>query len=409
MSKLMRVAVNEFRTNVMKRSFLLALLSLPLFLTFSIGMGMIMESVTSSKKPIGFVDQAGVIQSLEMPWLDTDAESIEVRPFTTLEEANAALQAGQIQGYFTIPADYLETGDVDLTIVDEVSDRAQAQFSRLLRYNVVLESEPGMAVRITKGLDLIVQSPDGSRTYPEGGPPFSLTLPLIVSAGFVFVLLMSAGYAMGAVAGERESRTMEVLVTSISPGALLRGKLLGILGISLTLMICWSLIGVGAVWAGARVFDSPWLQQASIDWRSLGAVLLIALPNYISALAVMIMVGSTVGEVQEGQALSGMFLLIFFLPIYALTAIGNDPSGTFPIVLSFLPFTSLMTLGIRNMFTAIPTAQILLGFLVQAGIAGLLVWFAGRAFRIGMLRIGQRTRLRDLLGRQVGRESGGAR
>ncbi|MEJ2011487.1 MAG: hypothetical protein P8X64_04600 [Anaerolineales bacterium] len=68
-----------------------------------------------------------------------------------------------------------------------------------------------------------------------------------------------------------------------------------------------------------------------------------------------------------------------------------------------------MTLGIRNMFTAIPTAQILLGFLVQAGIAGLLVWFAGRAFRIGMLRIGQRIRLRDIFGRQVSSESGGAR
>jgi ABC-2 type transport system permease protein len=409
MSKIVYVAAHEYRTNVMKRSFLLALLSLPLFLTFSIGMGMIMESVNSSKKPVGFVDYAGVIQSLDMPWLDADAEAVAVLPFEKLEEAESALQSGEIQGYFTIPVDYLETGAVGLTIVDEVSERARSQFSRLLRYNVVLGSEPGMAMRITKGLDLIVQSPDGSRTYPEGGPPFSLTLPLIVSAGFVFVLLMSAGYAMGAVAGERESRTIEILVTSVSPGTLLRGKLIGILGISLTLLACWSLIGAGAVWAGGRVFDSAWLQQASIDWQSLGAVLLIALPNYVSALAVMILVGSTVGELQEGQALSGIFLLVFFLPIYALQAIGSDPSGTFPIVLSFLPFTSLMTLGIRNLFTAIPAAQILLGFLVQAGIAGLLVWFAGRAFRIGMLRIGQRISLRALLGKQVAMEPGGAR
>jgi len=409
MSKLMRVAVHEFRTNVMKRSFLLALLSLPLFLTFSIGIGVIMESVNSSKKPVGFVDFAGVIQSLDMPWLDADAERIAVIRFAELDDAQSALQSGEIQGYFTIPADYLETGAVGLTIVDEVSERARSQFSRLLRYNVVLASEPGMAVRITKGLDLIVQSPDGSRTYPEGGPPFSLTLPLIVSAGFVFVLLMSAGYAMGAVAGERESRTIEVLVTSVSPGTFLRGKLIGILGISLTLLACWSLIGVGAVWAGGWVFDSAWLQQASIDWRSLGAVLLIALPNYVSALAVMILVGSTVGEVQEGQALSGMFLLVFFLPIYALQAIGNDPSGTFSLIFSFLPFTSLMTLGIRNLFTAIPAAQILLGFMVQAGIAGLLVWFAGRAFRIGMLRFGQRINLRSLLGKPAGMEAGGAR
>ena len=408
MSKILHVATHEYRTNVIKRSFLLSLLSLPLFLMISIGSGAILESMNSSKKQIGFVDQAGVIQTLDTPWVNADTEVIGILPYENEADADGALQAGEIQGYFTIPPDYIEKGDVQLTILDEASENARGLFYRLLRYNVALQFEPEMATRIASGTDMTVVTPDGSRSYPEGGPPFSLTLPLIVSAGFVFVLLMSSGYAMGAVAGERETRTMEVLVTSIPPGALLRGKLIGILGISLTLLSCWTLIGVLAVFLGGRVFDLAWLQQASVDWRSLGAVVLIALPNYISALAVMIMVGSTVGEIQEGQALSGLFLLTFFLPIYALQVIGENPNGTFSILLSFLPFTSLITFGIRNMFSVIPFGQLLATFLVQAALSGLLVGLASRAFRIGMLRLGQRIKLKEIFGRRPTLEAGGA-
>jgi ABC-2 type transport system permease protein len=408
MSKILHVAANEYRSNVIKRSFLLSLLSLPLFLTVSIGSGLIMESLNSSKKPIGYIDHADVIRTLDTPWLDENDEAIPVLPFANAEEAEATLKAEQIQGYFTIPADYRETGKVNLTIMDEASEDARAQFSRMLRYNVALQYNPQAALRISEGTEVEIETPDSSRSYPAGGPPFSLALPLIVSGGFVFVLLMSSGYAMGAVAGERETRTMEVLVTSIRPGDLLRGKLIGILGISLTLIAAWTLIGIAAVVIGGKVFDLAWLKQASVDWGSLGAVLLIALPNYVSALAVMITVGSTVGELQEGQALTGLFLLVFFLPIYVLTLIGQNPSGTFSVILSFIPFMSLMTMGIRNMFMALPIVQLLLSFAVQVAVALFLVWFSGRAFRIGMLRIGQRTRLRDIFGRERKLEAGGA-
>jgi hypothetical protein len=60
------------------------------------------------------------------------------------------------------------------------------------------------------------------------------------------------------------------------------------------------------------------------------------------------------------------------------------------------------------MFMALPIVQLLLSFAVQVAVALFLVWFSGRAFRIGMLRIGQRTRLRDIFGRERKLEAGGA-
>ena len=51
MSKILLIALHEYRTNVIKRSFLLTLLSLPLFLAFSIGSGIIAEFDSQQRCP----------------------------------------------------------------------------------------------------------------------------------------------------------------------------------------------------------------------------------------------------------------------------------------------------------------------------------------------------------------------
>ena len=333
-------------------------------------------------------------------------DAIEIRRFETDAQARAALEAEEIQAYFVLGADYLTSGELKLTFLKDISQNARSNFFDFLQFHLMQGIPTPIVERIIFGTDMTVTTPDGGRSYPDGGPPFSVALPLIVSAAFVFLLMMSAGYAMGAVAGERESRTMEVLITSVSPGTLVRGKLLGIFGISLTLLVCWGLIGAGAFVLGREVFDLRWFREAGIDWGGLAAVMLVALPNYVMAIALMVMVGSTVAEMQEGQALSGLFILVFFLPIYAITLIGGHPQGIFSIVLSMLPFTSLMTTGLRNLVTVIPTNQVLLSFIVQAVFAALAIWFAGRAFRLGMLRYGQRIRLKELLPRRAYSKAG---
>jgi ABC-2 type transport system permease protein len=295
--------------------------------------------------------------------------------------------------------DYKTTGAVKLIFKSDVSQNARSNFFEFLQFHLLEGYPAAVADRILQGTDITVNTLDSGRKFPDYAPTFAVVLPVIISAAFVFLLLMSAGYAMGAVAGERESRTMEVLITSVSPNTLIRGKVLGIIGISLTLLVVWTVIGFGAFLIGREVFDLGWFRAAQVDWGGLGTVLLIALPNYISAVALMVMVGSTVAEIQEGQAMSGVFMLVFFLPIYALTAIGEQPSGAFSIGLSLLPFTSVVTMGLRNLFMVIPVSQLMLSFLVQAIVAGASVWLAGRAFRQGMLRYGKRIRLREVLPR----------
>ena len=83
-------------------------------------------------------------------------------------------------------------------------------------------------------------------------------------------------------------------------------------------------------------------------------------------------------------------------------AIMQNPNSPLSITLSMLPMTGPLTLLIRDGFTILPGWQIGLASLVQVLGALGAIWLAGRAFRLGMLRYGQRLKLREIFSRQVG-------
>lgn len=63
------------------------------------------------------------------------------------------------------------------------------------------------------------------------------------------------------------------------------------------------------------------------------------------------------------------------------------------------PFAALMTIALRSLFFSVPLWQILASVTIQTGFALLMIWLAGRAYRLGMLRYGKRLSLKDILRR----------
>ena len=89
--------------------------------------------------------------------------------------------------------------------------------------------------------------------------------------------------------------------------------------------------------------------------------------------------------------------MLHMIPCYLAWALIKTPNAPLPIVLSLLPFTALMTISLRNIFVVVPAWQVAVSAAVQTMCAVGAIWLAGRAFRLGMLRYGQRLRWRELL------------
>jgi ABC-2 type transport system permease protein len=222
-----------------------------------------------------------------------------------------------------------------------------------------------------------------------------LLMPLFITMAFLFIVLMSSGFTMSSVAEEKENRTIEVLATAISTNRLITGKIIAIVGIGLTLLSSWALmilIGIGI----ARSQGASFFQDLSMDWRVVLATLAIAIPSYALAVALMTAIGAMVTTTQEGQSVSSIFFILHLVPLYVGLAFLNDPHNSLAVILSLLPFTSLMAIGMRNLFTTVPTWQILASVTVQTICALCAFWVAGKSLRLGMLRYGQRLAWRRL-------------
>lgn len=399
MAKLWLIALNEYKKNVFKRSFILVLLSVPVFVGLLLGMGFFFSSFEQDDAPIGYVDHSAVLAN-ELPGpVDDNEEAIEIIAFENVDIAQQALDTNIIQAYFILAEDYEETLNTELVYFNEPGRNATQQFYDFLQTNLLSDLPLEQAQLLAHGPEMTIRAADGSREFPEGGPPIGSTIPLFLSFAFVILLLISSGYLMDGIVQERENRTLEVLMTSVSSFQMVFGKVLGIVGINFTQLAVWIILGIVAVFLGGQVFDMEWFQNPVMDWPGLLMVVAIGIPSYILAASIMFTVGSMVSQAQDAQAIGPIIFIVFMLPTYAMVQIGNEPNGTVAVVMSLIPFTSLTTIAIRNLLVAIPFWHFALSFAIQVTLAILALWLASRTFRLGMLRYGQRVRLGEIFRR----------
>ena len=189
---------------------------------------------------------------------------------------------------------------------------------------------------------------------------------------------------------------MELLVTAISPNKLMAGKIVGIIAVGWTQLLAWFGMVVLLVLVGSLFFDLP--EWISFSANYLVLALLLFVPAFIMLAALMVAVGATLTDVQEAQQVTSLFTLPLFIPFWFALTLINYPNGPVAVGLSLFPFTAPITLAIRAGFAQIPTWQLLLSLSLLILFALAALWFAGRAFRLGMLRYGQRVPWRDFLG-----------
>lgn len=396
-----QVSLFEYSRNVFKRSFFFVLIGVPMLIALSIGFGLLMESLRENPLPIGVVDQAGVINASSLPtelraaWTTSQEDALEIRTYPGEDQARLDLEDGEIQAYYLLPVTYRISRQVEEVAVEPPGDNARWQFFDYLRLHLLAGQPAQTAYRLAVGAEVTVRSLDGGRETSRGGPTFGLLIPLFISMAFLFMLLISSGYMMGAYTDENENRTLEVLLTSLSSRQLITGKVLGVVAISLTLLLAWTAISVLGITI-AHLAGVAWFQDLSLDWRPILAALAIALPAYVLVAALVTSSGALTGSAQEGQSISVILIVLHLLPFYITLAFIHEPHSPLAVAMSLMPFAALMTIGVRNLITIVPGWQVAASTAVQVVCAIGALWLAGRLLRSGMLNNRRRLNWRIL-------------
>lgn len=396
MREIWRVMSFEYRKHVFRKRFLLGLLSLPLFIGVMSLVVVLLIRSEINLKPIGYVDKSGIlVDSGALPNQSALSFGVRLVPFETEDLAEGALQADRIQAYYVLSKDYAKTRQATLIANQAPTNVVKDQFNQFLRANLLAEYPSEIVQRLISGNRIVVRSADGTRQFVQGDW-LGIALPFLVGFVFLISVFATSGYLLQAVVEEKEDKTMEVLVTSISAMKMMTGKILGIMAIGWTQLAVWASLALVLLLVGSKIIDISSLITIPVGFIVLAIAVFI--PAFMMLSALMVAVGATLTDAQEAQQVTSLFTLPLFLPFWFAIQIIDHPNGPIAVGLSFFPFTAPVTIAIRYGIAQVPTWQIYLGVGMLAIWAGLAIWLAGRAFRLGMLRYGQRIAWREILG-----------
>lgn len=394
MTKLLSIFWNEYTRHVLRRRFLFAVFSVPFFIFVLSAVSIMAVVLSTDYSPIGYVDQSGLLAHPKPlpPSTSFFDRSISMIPYQNVQEARSALDTKTIQAYFILPPDYQTTARSQMFYLKEPDSSIQSQFEDFLRVNLLSSQPTPIAKRLDQGTTFIIQSADGKQQL-DTSEWYNIVLPLISGILFITIIFSSGGYLMQAVVEEKENRTMEIIITSVSPGQMMAGKIAGDIGVGLTQLLAWIVFGAVAILAGGHYFT--WVSQIRIG-ANYGLLIVTLFPSFVMIAALMAAIGATVTEAREAQQIIGLFSLPIWIPYWFIYPIMTNPNGPLAIGLSFFPLTAPVTLSIRTAFTSIPIWQLSLNVVVLVLFALAALWLAGRTFRLGMLRYGKRLSWREV-------------
>jgi ABC-2 type transport system permease protein len=398
MKKLWLIAKHEYLRHVLRKRFIISILSMPIFFAFIIAAGFLSAWLQYDRTPIGYVDRSGVLKNAERQPKDSDIfEYTEIKAFVDEAAADQALAAKEIRAYYILPEDYLSTGKVQVIANEAKGTEGQGQFRSFLLYNLLKDRPSEERERLLSGPVLEIRSLDGERSMGDNNF-LGFLVPMIVAILLIISINTSGGYLLQALVEEKENRTMEIIVTSVSPTQLMAGKIIGNLSVGLTQIGAWLAVAMIALLVVVRFI--PIGEGFQLDSGYIGLMILVTLPAFVMISALMALVGATATESREAQQIAGLFTLPLAVPLWFASALIANPNSGLAIGLSLFPLTAPLAISLRAGYTNIPLWQTLLAISLLVACAVGALWLAGRAFRIGLLRYGKRLSWREIFMKQ---------
>lgn len=384
------LAKTEYWKMVKRRGFLVGTLGIPLLLVLIMGASIMVAVGNEADLPVGYVDHSGILAAAQYP--DED-ESTTFIAFPDEPVAQTALENREIQAFVVVSADYLSDNGLALVYWDEIDEAVYGDLSDFIRINLVAEQSPQVQERLIEGPDLVVRTADGSREF-NSAVVFSFLIPFVAAFFFLFVVMGASGYLLQVVTDEKENRTVEIMMTTVTPTQLIGGKTFGLMLMSLTQILIWVGTAVIAVIiASAVITDFP---RLTVPWALILIVILFFIPAYALVAGMMATIGSAVGELQHAQQVAGIINLLFLLPFFFMGLFFAAPHSPILVALTFFPTTSFLTVMMRWGMSTIPIWQVVVSWVILVGTAVFFFWLAAKVFHIGMMRYGKGVSFREM-------------
>ena len=429
MSQIGIIIEREFNERVRKKSFIITTLLMPLLVVaLMVAPSLVMVFATGDTRHVAVVDHSGLIapsleNSSEVVFEPTDLSADEAR--TVLTDIFGVLEIGP--DIMTNPNDvklYTNTSSsmlVEENIRSQIADIIERE--KLKKYDIHNLPEILKEVETTVSL----------QTFRNDGEGDSEAQSSVISTGIGFVLgmilymflIIYGGMVMQSVIEEKNSRVLEVMVSSVKPFDMMMGKILGVAAVAAVQVLIWGVLicGVSALAMPALIPSDIMqsveaMQQGTLDMtqtdmdvdmlRAIGTatdfgylasifvwLLLFIIGGYLLYSAIFAAIGSSVDSVQDAQQLQTPVMMPIIFSIIIMMTILNDPNSTLAVWCSYIPFTSPVVMMAR-IPSGVPLWQIAVSLVILYATFVAAVWFAAKIYRVGIFMYGKKPSFKEL-------------
>ncbi|UCH29101.1 MAG: ABC transporter permease [Myxococcales bacterium] len=409
------VARFEFLAVVKRWSYLIATFGLPLFLAAVSGTVLGVQTYFLTQRAeessaFGLVDEAGVVdrsmfEEKQGARVWTFEES-DVVLYAERATATEDLESGRLRALYVVERDYLKSGNVraiqsEKTPLLSMRGTTVEPLLRSLLRRSLLDGRLGQDVeeRVISPAHFV-----RARLGPEGAEVVGVdealdllvrtTIPLFLGILLLTALLSASGYLVQTVSTDKESKIVEVLLSSVTPEEILAGKLFGLGAAGLVQFAAWTSMVVFVALTASAALSAV----VSVPWVALLVSPFLFVLGYLFLGSLMLATAALGANAAESQKLTMGWAMLAILPLMVLVVLLEDPNGILGQVMTWIPFTSPLTVIIRLAVDASGVAW----WEVAGAVAVLVIstWLSirvgARLFRVGFLLTGSRPSLAEL-------------
>jgi len=429
MGKIGLIVAREYNERVRKKSFIIATLLMPVFMVaMMLAPTLIMMKGGSDTKHIVVVDESrnGFVGERLEP-----SRSMEFRILEgmTLEQASEIYQdKSEAYGILFIGSN-IENDYSNLLLINNTSGSVSIEDEITSQIENILHKKKLADLNI-EGLDSLIESTNvhlgqirtmknngtgNEETMEKTSSSISMIISLILGMTLYMILLLYGQMVMTSVIEEKQSRVIDVLVTSCSPFEMMMGKMLGIAAVAATQIILWGIIVMAAsqmllpIVTGSGSVDLATIEanpmMTSITdtlgntlfiLKMFGYMLLFLLGGFFFYASLYAAIGSAVDNTQDAQQFVSILVMPIILAIIIMMQAFNDPNGKLIFWCSMIPFTSPIVMMARIPFDIPDWQPILsLAILILSFIGS--TWIAAKIYRVGIFMHGKKPTWKELM------------
>lgn len=415
--QLLKIIINrEFKARVRNKSFVVMTFMSPLLAVFMLFLITYLSKVnTEEKKEIAVYDPSGTLQEI---LFDTQKITYRFLENTSIEQSKELVVSKELFGliYFTENSEskpqiiLYSNNSPGPTLVSDLETKINDYFWRQNLKNQGID--PELFQKKQNGVSIDFQSFSGKKTSKTdtyvkmffGGASGYLIMMFIVIYG---------NMVMRSVIEEKTNRIIEIIISSVKPFYLMLGKIIGTSLAGLLQFTIWIVIGllltnfVGIFFNIGETQTMP--PTTSIDLQSLmqsisglplGLMIVSFFLYFIGGYFLYSAIYAAIGAAVDNETDTQQFLLPILLPLVLGVYVGfvtvfENPHGSVATLFSIFPLTSPIVMLMRIPF-GVPWWQLATSLILLFVSFVIVVWFAGKIYRVGILMYGKKPTYKEL-------------